>query len=421
MLSLGNVMPTVFLFSDEMKCATIPRGTNFYFHFQPDFRVKQTTPDHNNINMVETSNRSERDLMSLKATVESVSSLITQLLAAIKSEFSPKGDGSSEVKALDLAHDAATLIKAHSTKVSLLIINVPFTPTAITTVLRELSSGPLPALATSVELCDPGIYTKVMRSELKWRVEKVLVDFRALVGDIPLDGKVLSDERKNGTVVGMGKGSLATTGVVWGACDEVVELKKLGLGGFMIKKAEQYRDTVKDALEELQEWGEETSEDEEEDEIHEAAVGNGSCNPAQDAIDEMFQDQRHIPANDVYKVRERLECTLRRLKLISLLYQAIIKRRLKTLPAVPHTSGLSTTITCLDTLMPLMSRIPDSVDDLASAFYSLDDPGISNRMEECFSAASAAATVLRTSWGGKQDEFSVWSEKFVKAMAEEWT
>jgi hypothetical protein len=273
-----------------------------------------------------------------------------------------------------------------------------------------------------VELCDPGIYTKVMRSELKWRVEKVLVDFRVLVGDIPLDGKVLGNERKNGTVAGMGKGSLAATGVVWGACDEVVELKKLGLGGFMIKKVEQYRDTVKDALEELQEWGGETSEDEEEDELHEAAVNsNGFCNPAQDAIDEMFQDQRHIPANDVYKVRERLENTIRRLKLISLLYQAIIKRRLKTLPAVPHTLGLSTTTTCLDTLMPLMSRIPDSVDDLASAFYSLDDPGINNRMEECFGTASAAATVLRTSWGGKQDEFSIWSEKFVKAMAEEWT
>jgi hypothetical protein len=57
---------------------------------------------------------------------------------------------------------------------------------------------------------------------------------------------------------------------------------------------------------------------------------------------------------------------------------------------------------------------------LASAFYSLDDPGINAQMIDCFSAASAAAGVLGTSWEGKQDEFSVWSEKFVKAMAEGW-
>ena len=371
--------------------------------------------------MAETKPEAEKDLTSLKTAVKSATSLIVQLLAAIKVESPTKDKNPREVNAIDLAHDAATLIKAHSTKLSLLIINAPFTPTAIMTVLREVSSGPLPALAASMELCNSEIYTRVMRSELQWRVEKVLVEFQTLVGDIPLDGKVLSNERKNGTVAGMGKGSLAATGVVWGACDDVVELKALGIGGLMIKKVQQYRDTVKDALEELQEWREETSEDEEEDEMHEAAVnGNRSGNPAQDAIDDMFQDQRYIPANDVHKVRERLECTLRRLRLINLLYQAIVKRRLKTLPAMPHTSASVTITTRLDTLMPLLSRIPDSVDDLALAFYSIDDPGINTQMLECFSTASAAAEVLETSWEGKMDEFSVWSEKFVKAMGEGW-
>jgi Grap2 and cyclin-D-interacting len=290
------------------------------------------------------------------------------------------------------------------------------------TVLREVSSGPLPALATSVELCDSEIYTKAMRSELQWRVEKVLVEFQRLVGDIPLDGKVLSNERKNGTMAGMGKGSLATTGVVWGACDDVVELKMLGIAGLMIKKVEQYRDTVKDALEELQEWGEETSDDEEEDDdLHEGAMyGNGSCNPAQDAVDDIFQDQRHIPANDVNKVRERLECTFRRLKLINLLHQAIIKRRLKTLPTLSHASASSTIISRLDAVIPQLSRIPDSVDDLASAFYSLDNDGINAQMRECFSNASAAADLLVTNWEGNKDEFSAWNEKFQAVMAEGW-
>jgi hypothetical protein len=399
------------------------RAGQILFRIQSRVLRQHITDYHNNANMAETKSKAERDLKSLKSTVESVSSLIAQLLAAIKAESPSKDEKNpKELNAIALAHDAATLIKAHSTKLSLLIINAPFAPTAIMTVLRGVSSGPLPALATSVELCEPEIYTKVMRSELQWRVEKVLVEFRTLVEDIPLDGKVLSNERKNGTAAGMGKGSLAATGVLWGACDEMVELKRLGIGGLMTRKVEQYRDTVKDALEELQDWGDETSEDEEDDdELHEAALnGNGSCNPAQDDIDNMFQDQRHIPVNDVKRVRERLECTLRRLRLINLLYQAIIKRRLKTLPAIPHTSASSAITTRLDTLMPLLSRIPDSVDDLASVFYSLDDPGINAQMIECFSTASTAAEVLDTSWEDKQDEFSVWREKFVKAMAEEW-
>lgn len=352
----------------------------------------------------------------------SVSSLITQLLAAVTVETPPKENNkSSEVNAIALANDAATLMKAHSTKLSLLIINAPFTPTAISTVLREVSSGPLPALATSVELCDSMIYTNAMRLELQWRVKRVLEGFLALVGDIPLDGDVLNKERKNETMAGMGKASLASTGRLWEACDRVMELKKIGIGGLMIRKAEQYRDTVKDALKELQEWSEETSDDEEQgDDLHEEAIENENCNLSQDAIDSMFQDQRHIPANDVNKVRERLECTCRRLRLITLLYQAIVKRRLRTLPVLSPTSAPSDIISRLDTLIPLLSHIPDSVDELASAFYSLDDHGINTQMAECFSKASAAAELLDTSWEGNKDEFSAWNEKFQKTMAEGW-
>lgn len=371
--------------------------------------------------MAETKTNAERDLESLKATVESVSALISQLLAAINFESPLKEKKPVDVNSIDLAHDAATLVKAHSTKLSLLIINNPFTPTAIMTVLREVLSGPLPALATSVEFCESDIYTKKMRSELQWRAEKVLIEFQRLVNDIPLDGKILSNERKTGTMAGMGKGSLAATGVVWGACDDVVELKKLGISGLMIKKVEQYRDTVKDALQELKEWGEETADDEEEVGLDEGvANGNGSCNPVQDAIDDIFSEQHHIPANDVNKIRERLECTLRRLKLITLLFQTIIKRRLKTLPPLSHASGSSTIISRLDTLVPLLSRIPDSVDELASVFYSLDNPGIDSQMRECFRNASAAAEVLMTNWEGNKDEFSAWNEKFQTVMAEEW-
>ena len=148
--------------------------------------------------------KAAQDLAALKSTVETLSALLIQLqtTSALESETT---ETANTVDALSLAYDAASLIKAHSTKLSLLIINKPFTATAITTVLRELVSGPLPGLASAVELCTAGKYTKVMRSEIEWRARKVFTELGTLVAAIPLDGKILSDDQKKGTGAVKGK------------------------------------------------------------------------------------------------------------------------------------------------------------------------------------------------------------------------
>src|SRR5262249_47446301 len=63
---------------------------------------------------------------------------------------------------------------------------------------------------------------------------------------------------------------LATTGVAWKACEGLVELCALGVVGILGRKVEAWRETVRDALEELKEWGHDEEEDEDEDE----AVGS---------------------------------------------------------------------------------------------------------------------------------------------------
>lgn len=371
-----------------------------------------------------TMSKAEADLATLKITVQSTVHLIEQLLAATKLEVNEKSTESaadipkestttSSVNGFDLIHDAASLIRAHTTKLSLLIINEPFTPTAICTILRELASGPLPALATAVELCDAASYTGVVRSEVQWRVDKVYTELSVLIKDIPLDGKTLSKDRKLGTGSTTGKGSLASTGVVWQSCDNLIELKKLGIPGLLVQKAEQYRDTLKDALEELREWGEETSDDEDE-----VAFESDEDNPAQAAVDDMFGSQKHIPEDDVNKIREKLESSLRRLKLLTLMYQAIVKRRFKTLPSLSHLplpqkpaarpEDSLRIIQCLDEVMSLLKNIPNIVDELASAFYEIDAADIEKRMDECFSAGSDVVELLVLNWEGQKDEFTVW-------------
>jgi hypothetical protein len=368
--------------------------------------------------MAESSSKADQDLEALKSTVATTSRLIAQLQESVpSSQDASNSTTSSNVNALDLARDTASLIRAHCTKLSLLVINKPFTASAITTVLRELVSGPLPGLASSVELCSADKYTKAMSSELQYRAQRVFLGFGTLVKAIPLDGKILTDDQKNGTGTEKGKGSLASTGVVWEACDAVIELKDLGVAGLIIKKAEEYKDLLKDALEELQEWGEESDG-------AEANLGSDDGEPddAQAAVDRMFAAERHIPTADPDKIRPRLESSQKRLRLLILMYQAVVKRRFKTLPQIPRPETPPETsleskrtpeevlrvVNCLDEVLNVMKKIPDITDELASAFYDLDSKEIDQRMDQCFFTGFVAAELLINNWNGQKDEFSTW-------------
>ncbi|CAG8959448.1 hypothetical protein HYFRA_00001346 [Hymenoscyphus fraxineus] len=388
--------------------------------------------------------KADLSLDALKVTVSTTSDLIAQLVASTTTSTSSsypssetekpvakvteeKEKSTDEVDALKLSFDSASLIRAHATKLSLLIINKPFTASAITTILRELVASPLPGLASAVELCSAEKYTSAASKELQYRANKVFTELGSLVKKIPLDGQVLSSDQKNGG----GKGSLASTGLVWDACDAVLELKTLGVAGLMIKRAEEYRDLVKDALEELQEWGAEESDDGEDEESDvDDAEKDGIDNSAQDALDDMFASHRHIPSDDPEKVRPRLESTQKRLRLIVLMYDAVIKRRLKTLPAIPHpqlppelmekSGGDPGIVSCLDEVLAVFSAVPDITDELANAFYELDGVEIDKRMDECFFKAFTAAELLLKNWEGKEDAFTIWARKFQIAMKKGW-
>lgn len=394
----------------QREAGKIPRPQDNFEKLFASLSKLTTTFLDNSSTMAST--KAEEDLSALKSTVETTTSLIAQLQTTAPAVESSDESKTRGMNALDLAHDTASLIKAHSTKLSLLIINKPFTATAITTVLRELVTGALPGLASAVQLCTTAKYTKAMSAELQWRAKKVFVEFGTLVKAIPLDGQILSEDAKNGTGKIKGKGSLASTGVVWDACDGVTALKSLGVAGLVIKKAEEYRDLLKDALEELQEWGEEECDDDESD------GEEGEDNDAQAAVDNIFGSQRHIPPEDPEKMRPRLESSQKRLRLVITMYTAVIKRRFKTLPHLPHPElppelkekanedpGI---VTCLDEVLEVMKKIPDITDELASAFYELNGEEIDKRMDECFFQGFAAAELLLKNWEGQKDEFTIW-------------
>lgn len=372
--------------------------------------------------------KEKKDLDSLKLTVATVTALLAQLEAAVKTPLAPAAPAKDNINAFTLAHDAAKLIKAHSTKLSLLIINAPFTPTAVTKVLSELASSALPALASAIEVCDLKQYTKIAFSELLYRVQKVLSEFGTLLKIVPLDGKVLTPDQKNGPTGVSANGSLAQTGVVWQACDSLMDLQVQGIAGLVVKKAEQYRNTLKDAIEELHEWAEEESGDEDDgDDEEDATSDKGHEKSAQEEIDEMFGDSAHIPKSDPEKIRPRLVQSERKLKMMVLLYNAAIKRRFRSLPSLPSpftadpAPGVIESIPSspaqrIDAIIASLQQIPDTADELANAFYELDSKGIDEAMRECWEAGVAAAELLKDGWNGGEDEFTAWAGKFKLEM-----
>lgn len=363
-------------------------------------------------------------LGALENVVSNAIALISQLEATITDIASqnntPTPTAPQTLDALSLAHDSATLIRAHSTKISLLIINDPFTPSAITKVIKELLAGPLPALATSAQLCTPERYTRTIQADLAWKNGRVLKELKVLLAQIPKDGKILSGDKKTAAP---GKGSIATTAVLWSACDDVMGFAKRGFSGNLVNKVEEGRDTLRDVMEELKEWGEEVDEededdddDDEEDEVKDITNGVdkahlNSTQSAQDLVDEWMNTERHIPRDDPDKIRERLEVCLRRIRLTTLLYQAVVKRRLKKLeklPPAPET-GIAARV---DEVMARLKKVPDGLGNLAAAFYQLDPVEIDRLMEQCFGEAVEVSEMLAKGWEGQEDEFTEWAGKF---------
>ena len=400
---------------------------------------------------------SGKDIEALNSVIDTSVSLIRNLEDALRDVIDANGGGvgrttihedkpdalastpadrENKIDVFALARDSASLVKAHATKISLFIINEPFTPAVISKTLRDLVQGPIPALGSAVQLCHADLHTQVVRRDMAWRCSRVLKELKDLIEKIPKDGKVLPPEKRSGmNHAAMERGSITTTGLLWGVCDELIAFANMGVVGHLVKKAQQFEETLKDVMEELKEWAEESpddDEDEDDDDDDDEGVGgpaNGNGTSAtsdladqmanthiaatQAMVDDLMDFHSAIPRDDPDKIRERLDSTLKRLRLTNLLYQAIIKRRLKILPKLPIPDGSDSTIVSrLDEMAPLLRRIPDRFNSLAMAFYELSTADIDRLMDLCFFDAFALSELFAKPWEGEKDTFTDWARKF---------
>ncbi|CAK3818614.1 hypothetical protein TI39_contig4189g00004 [Lecanosticta acicola] len=346
------------------------------------------------------------DAKTLNDLLKSTLALLKQFSASLTAKSNEPAAIENAPNPLNVLKDSATLLKAHTTKVSLLAINKPFTPSAITKVLRELSGTCLPAMMSAVQICtqQKNTWPQMMAKEAQIRVARVFREMEHLLLEVQ------SVSQRNAPPATMD--SLRSTGVVWESCDALIELEKLGVAGLAVQKAEQYRDSIKDAIEELQEWREGTDMDNEgEDDALLDDEDEGVDGDA-DSIDDIFNAANSCP-KDRPELRELVEKAEGRLKKVVLLYTALGKRRFRTYK--PGLAG-DEAVRRLDQAMEYLKQVQTDVDELASCFYDLDEEKAKTGLDECVKQAKGACEISRLSWDGQEDEFTVWSKKWEEAV-----
>lgn len=254
------------------------------------------------------------------------------------------------------------------------------------------------------------MWSELLAREAQLRTRRVFRELETLLLEI----KSVAQGAEAGS--SGGRDSLSATGVVWESCDSLATLNTLGVAGLAVQKAEQWRDTIKDAIEELQEWadGEDLETEGQNDALFDSD-DEGVAGDDNDSLNDIFNAANSMPA-DRPELKELVEQAVEKLKKIDILYRALIKRRLKTYKSVAAEDGKESSAECLDGLLENLKALPDSVDDLASTFYDLDDEAARAALSDCVKKACETATLATLDYNGKEDEFSTWSKKWVEAV-----
>ncbi|KAF2747418.1 hypothetical protein M011DRAFT_402793 [Sporormia fimetaria CBS 119925] len=320
-----------------------------------------------------------------------------------------------------------TLLRSHTTTLSLLLLTPPLTPSAVMTKIGDVSSGTLAAMvaAATTESGPNDVLGEVMRAELRAQVRRLLSTWGDLLGLVQRFAerrKTLGSTKDTGSSESEKQEVLATTGVVWEGCDALLKVCEDGVVGLIVRKAEEWRSVLLDAVEELKEWGDDVEDDGNEDK----AEGSGDEDDGFDSDDEIFGAANKLGKDDK-ELKQLLDKSVKRLKMVGMLYQALIKRRLKTFPKQRATGAASngetnsdhspdTPTHRLDILLSQLKTIPETVDDLASAFYDLDEAEANRTLSLCCQEAKSAINTAKQSWTGQDDEFTAWSAKWLEAL-----
>ncbi|PKX93274.1 uncharacterized protein P174DRAFT_443154 [Aspergillus novofumigatus IBT 16806] len=356
----------------------------------------------------------------LRVSLTTTLTLLEQLQAALSA---PAGDTKpaelSGKDALPLLSTSATALKSQVTKLSLLTITSPFTHSAVGTVLSALNSSVLPSLVTAALLVTPTDHTKAFHAEIHALAKSTLRELTFLVTEVQAvaekTDRAKEGQKKRGELSQAEKDPVTVaTGRVWDSCDTLIDVAAKGVVGFVIRRVEEWRDLVRDAVEEIEDWDPEEDGDEFFDDLL-------SDDGAKDTKDEEKEEDTE---DSCAALHAQKKSTLRILKPIAQIYPAIVANRLKGAGDVPcsSTSGIGR----LERLMMNLQLIPEHVDEVAGALYEEDLGKCTQYLGKVKRCAMNAVDSVKPTWDTvdapdsqqKEDKFTIWSKTWMNVLDE---
>ncbi|KAF7505857.1 hypothetical protein GJ744_012479 [Endocarpon pusillum] len=319
----------------------------------------------------------------LITTLDTTFNLLDQFASSLNS-LPPDGTTPppASLSPLPLLSTCAATLRAQTTKLSLLIITPPFTPTAISGILSSLNDAILPSLLTAALLLTPSTFTKAYSCETVSLTKATLRDLRDLAHLVEArskDGQPKADptsQLKNDVT--------AATGKIWDDCDELKKLADDGIAGFVVKKAEQYLDLIKDAVKEIEEWDPEDDDDDDDDD-DDNDEEHGFFIDEQDTPPSLPKDLQETPptsnpsSQPTQDLNNLKSAVLKILTRIPQSLHVVIAQRLKK--GLPLSSSSSANpvnpkhLLILDTLLSRISQTSTCIDDVAERLYTHDALG----------------------------------------------
>lgn len=261
---------------------------------------------------------------------------------------------------LVLLEAAVKSLRAQVTKLSLLTMNAPFTPFAVSASLKAVNESILPSLMTATLLIIPESFTPSFAKEVKGLARVLLRELLSLIRLVEVRSR---DENSKVELAKARKNEVTeATGRVWEACDTVATLSEQGLPAFVVRKAKQWLDLMKDAVKELQDWDPE--DDIDDDNIFEDTESNGN------------EAEPDATSEDDHKATISAGVRDQAMKVLSRIPQSIhvvIKQRLEKVQASPGGTLESTTRKKLEDILSGTRRISDLIDEAAEGVY-MGDP-----------------------------------------------
>ncbi|KAA8650062.1 uncharacterized protein ATNIH1004_002743 [Aspergillus tanneri] len=322
---------------------------------------------------------------------------------------------------LPLLSASSTSLKAQVTKLSLLAINSPFTHSAIATVVSDLNKSVLPSLVTAALLVTPVYHTKSFQAEVLVLVNSALRELDLLLKEIQAVASKVDEAKlaqKGDNELSQSEKNVVTlaAGRTWEACDMLTDLAAKGVVGFVIRRVEEWRDLVRDAVDEIEEWD---PEEEGDDFFDELLSDDGKQNAG---MSESKPSETDENSEDSDALHEHKRNAIRILKPVTQIFPAIIMNRLKKVPKLSPFI-----VKQLELLMSNLRHIPDNVDEVAGALYEANLSKTNQYLEKTKDNAINAIKSVASPWDSANlvdseqqtdDKFAIWSKTWLNVMRE---